>query len=311
MKLISRPPISYYGGKQRMAHNIVPLIPQHTVYVEPFAGGAAVLFKKPWPKVTNTHNYREVINDNKIDLINFYRTLRDPVLGPKLCDRLALTTYSRAVHKTRKQDFLDPVERAASFYCDIQMSFANVQGAGWRTGVFGVNHAATWANKVSNLSEYIDRMSSIHIECDDAISVIKRWDSPQTFFYCDPPYPNAHQGHYKGYTQEDFNLLIETLNDAQGSFLLSNYNQPGVPDTWERFEFASRATSKKCGSIATRGKKAVRLKSERVEILWRRFNKYPVRPEIQKLYDSGAFDCFAKSGLKSVYDTQMKFPAEF
>jgi DNA adenine methylase len=42
---------SYAGGKQRMASRIVKLLPKHTVYVEPFVGGAAVLCAKPWPEV--------------------------------------------------------------------------------------------------------------------------------------------------------------------------------------------------------------------------------------------------------------------
>ena len=62
-----KPPISYYGGKQRMASKIIPLIPPHTVYVEPFAGGAAILFNKPWPSVTNRDHYREIINDTDGD----------------------------------------------------------------------------------------------------------------------------------------------------------------------------------------------------------------------------------------------------
>lgn len=36
-------PITYYGGKQSMLKNILPLIPPHNVYNEPFAGGAALL----------------------------------------------------------------------------------------------------------------------------------------------------------------------------------------------------------------------------------------------------------------------------
>lgn len=46
-------PIAYYGGKQRLASRIVKLMPKHTVYVEPFCGGAAVLFVKPFPSISD------------------------------------------------------------------------------------------------------------------------------------------------------------------------------------------------------------------------------------------------------------------
>lgn len=39
-------PISYYGGKQKLAGKIVELIPAHNLYAEPFIGGGAVYFKK-------------------------------------------------------------------------------------------------------------------------------------------------------------------------------------------------------------------------------------------------------------------------
>ncbi len=41
-------PIAYYGGKQQMLRHILPLIPRHQIYVEPFFGGGAVYWaKKP------------------------------------------------------------------------------------------------------------------------------------------------------------------------------------------------------------------------------------------------------------------------
>ncbi|MCC7452959.1 MAG: DNA adenine methylase, partial [Crocinitomix sp.] len=40
-------PITYYGGKQKLVSLILPNIPQHTVYVEPFVGGGAIFFAKP------------------------------------------------------------------------------------------------------------------------------------------------------------------------------------------------------------------------------------------------------------------------
>lgn len=61
-----RTPITYYGGKQRMLGYILPLIPDHTLYVEAFSGGAAVFFAKKPSKA-------EVINDLRGDVVNFYR----------------------------------------------------------------------------------------------------------------------------------------------------------------------------------------------------------------------------------------------
>jgi DNA adenine methylase len=40
-------PITYYGGKQQLSGRIIPLIPEHTLYCEPFLGGGAVFFRKP------------------------------------------------------------------------------------------------------------------------------------------------------------------------------------------------------------------------------------------------------------------------
>jgi DNA adenine methylase len=44
-------PITYYGGKQKMLKHILPMIPKHTCYVEPFVGGGAVFWAKQQAKV--------------------------------------------------------------------------------------------------------------------------------------------------------------------------------------------------------------------------------------------------------------------
>ena len=64
-----RPPVTYFGGKSRLAPWIASLLPPHRVYVEPFCGSAAVLFAK----APSTH---EVINDRDGNLVNFLRVLR-------------------------------------------------------------------------------------------------------------------------------------------------------------------------------------------------------------------------------------------
>ena len=45
-----RVPLTYWGGKQLLAGRIVPLLAEHTGYVEPFCGGAAVFWRKPQSK---------------------------------------------------------------------------------------------------------------------------------------------------------------------------------------------------------------------------------------------------------------------
>jgi DNA adenine methylase len=291
-----KPIISYYGGKQRMAHHIIPLIPRHTVYVEPFCGGATVLFAKPWPNVTNNNHYREVINDHAKRLINFYQQMREN--GEELVRQIQLTLHSEAEYKTAKDlETGTPLERARRYYVNVQQSFSNKLNGGWGRRVFCMNTGATWANKIAELPQYLERMASVQVSCDDALKVIKQFDSPQTFFYCDPPYPAADQGHYAGYTIDHFRELVSTLDACHGSFLLSNYDQPGVtmPSDWERFEFETTASSR--GRVGyDRSKKADESDQnrKRTEIVWRRFNRVPVREEIQKLYDSGSFDCFAK-----------------
>src|SRR5437667_12385468 len=59
-------PLSYIGGKRRIAKQLVSLIPDHVTYVEPFAGGAQVFFHKPRSKV-------EVLNDLDDEIVNFLR----------------------------------------------------------------------------------------------------------------------------------------------------------------------------------------------------------------------------------------------
>lgn len=278
-----------------MSSKIVPLIPRHTVYVEPFAGGAAVFFKKPWPKVTNNDHYTEVLNDKDQHLINFYQQLRDN--GDALCDKLAVTLNSEAEHQLAKNlNCEDKIEAARRYYVNSQQSFVNRINGGWNRGVYGRNLGATWANKVNQLPEYINRMSGVLIACDDALKIIKQWDSPQTFFYCDPPYPGTDCGHYADYTIQDFQALVDALNNVQGSFLLSNYDQPDVsiPIDWQRFEFEATASSRsRVGYDRSKKMDESAQNRKRTEIVWRRFNRVSVREEIQRLYNSGAYDCFA------------------
>ena len=61
-----RGPLAYIGGKRAIATKIIEVFPKHTTYVEAFAGGAQVFFRKEPSKV-------EVLNDLDGEMVNFYR----------------------------------------------------------------------------------------------------------------------------------------------------------------------------------------------------------------------------------------------
>jgi DNA adenine methylase len=316
-----RPLFSYYGGKQRMASKIISLLPRHTVYVEPFCGGAAVMFKKPWPPATNNDHYREVLNDIDNRIINLYSTVQEPETFERF-RRIVSRPLSRAAHKTaqkrNKRAVLDPTGRdvraAADYWVNIQQSFGNVRHGGWRTDVFGRNSAAIWSGVIQRLPQYLDRMMSVYLECDDALAVIKRWDSPQTLFYCDPPYPEADQGdYYQGYTQADFERLCNALDEAQGSFVLSCYDNPSARERWQRFEFRTHCAASCRGKTGVTKDRTRKASAEslgdrtRTEVLWRVDRSANARLEIQKVWEQwgwhegiGMTEAFGKRKLGKV-----------
>ena len=66
--MFKRPIVARVGGKSKLAETIVNLIPSHDTYVEAFAGGASVFFKKP-----KNISKLEVLNDKDKDIANIYQ----------------------------------------------------------------------------------------------------------------------------------------------------------------------------------------------------------------------------------------------
>jgi DNA adenine methylase len=290
-----RPLLSYYGGKQRLASRIVAWLPRHTVYVEPFCGGSAVFFAKSAAMVTNSYHYHEVLNDHDQRLMTVYRVCQNRVTRQALIERLTYTPYSRMAHQESKKiqrawHEYDPIAQAWSVLVNLRQSFANIPHSGWATSVSDSNHAASWANWRDALPTMMDRLREVYLECDDAMAVIKRWDSPQTCFYCDPPYVGADQGDYRGYTRDDFKVLVDVLDACQGSFVLSGYAAclPYIPAAWEMQTIeaycSASAEGRTNGHDRTRAATAAEMGDRtRTEYLWRMDRSPSMRPEIQAL----------------------------
>lgn len=240
-KSVLKTPISYYGGKQKLVKEIIPLIPEHSLYGEPFVGGGAIFFAKEASDV-------EVINDTNKELINFYNILQNRFV--ELQKMVAVTLHSRSLHRDAQVVYefphlFDEIKRAWAVWVLSTQSFSAMLD-----GSFGYDKTDnTTTKKISNkrsqfTEEFAIRLQNVQIECADALYVITSRDTDNSFFYIDPPYFNSNCGHYLGYTEQDFENLLKLLVTIKGKFLLSSYPSPVLqryqrPNGWNYKTFES------------------------------------------------------------------------
>lgn len=263
-------PFPWFGGKARLAPHIVPLLPAHTVYCEPFGGAASVLFAKARSKL-------EVYNDVDLGVVSFFRVLRDR--PDELQHLLALTPYSRAEYldcRDTWSDGADDLERARRWFC---MTFQAFGGGGkggcltgWATDVRGRKNGSrprTFAWRVDRLHTFADRLRQVQIECDDWRAILDRYDQEEVCFYLDPPYlPSTRKSGTYAHelTEADHAEFVERLHTLRANVVLSGYDSPlytQLDDTFERFEFTVALASAKTIDVA---------RATRTEVVWVRSN---------------------------------------
>lgn len=211
-------PISYYGGKQNMVSSILPLIPKHNIYTESFFGGGAVFFAKE-------PSESEIINDTNTMVVNFYEIVISDF--KKLKAKIEATLFSRASYKVadtiyRMPHLFDKIQQAWAFYIATNMGFSCLIGS-WGYDKYGKRVKAFQNKKIAFNSNIFKRLANVQIENNDALKVIQSRDAEDAFHYVDPPYIDTHQGHYGGYTKEDYKKLLDVLSIVKGKFLLSSY----------------------------------------------------------------------------------------
>lgn len=215
-------PISYYGGQQNMLKDILPLIPSHRLYNEPYAGGAALLFAKEPVEIN-------VINDLNGEIVNFYRTA--VANFPALSKEIRRTLHCRKQMNVAKfiynnPDYFSSVQRAWAVWAMSKLCFsADFTGSFslCRTGKCQTAHRLE-RGKSNFTIELKTLLEKCTIEQDDAINVIKQYDSPDAFHYLAPPYVNCNMGHYENmFGEENLRELLDVIARVQGKFMLTMY----------------------------------------------------------------------------------------
>jgi len=225
-----RQAFSSIGGKAAIAKDLIAAFPPHRVYVEPFAGGAAVFFRKE-------KTPQEVLSDMSEDVTFIYKAIqnlsdediaalqrRNWVVDRDLFNRL------RAEYRAATwQSDLDRL------YCLLYLRHA-VFGSGDPSKSVDISALGKTLTIPYDLPDIRERLSGVTVVRADARDVIKQLDSPDTLFYLDPPYP-VGTGQRKDYaygaefTVDDLKELFDILSRIKGKFLLSipAILQPLVP----------------------------------------------------------------------------------
>lgn len=210
------PIVPWPGGKRRLAKHIIPLIEKspHHCYVEPFAGGAAILFMRTPAPV-------EIINDLNGELVRLYRCVRHHL--DELIRQFRWALVSREMFKwaqMERPETLTDIQRAARFFYLQKLAFgAKVSGQSFGT-------AATAGPRLNllrieeDLSAAHLRLARVTIEHLSWQDCIARYDRSETLFYCDPPYYET-EGYGSDFGLEQHEALAAVLGALKGRAVLS------------------------------------------------------------------------------------------
>jgi len=292
-----RSPIVWFGGKGRMTRTLLPLLPEHHTYVEPFGGGASLLLAKQPARV-------EVYNDLDSGLVHFFRTLRDPELFARFHHLAALTPHSREEYACCMQEHEaepDPAVRAYKWFVVARMSFSGRFASSISMNVQGTSRgmAATcsrWLSILEQLPAIARRLQRVQVEHADFQRVLAHYDSAQTLFYCDPPYVAATRsgGVYRhDFSDADHERLVDSLLHLRGMALLSGYRAP-VHERLEAAGWQRRDYPTSCYAAGRTRRSGIRGSGSgmrlqpRVESVW--LNPAALAASEQQTDDQGAAD---------------------
>ena len=183
----------------------------------------------------------EVYNDFNPNLANLYRCVRDH--PDELCDELRYTLNSRTDfdhirNMLHTQTEIPDIKRAAYFYQLIRESYASGLDS------FASHPHSMW-NNFPLIHEACRRLQKVVIENKDFEKLIKQYDRPESFFYCDPPYYET-EDYYEdvGFTEKDHERLADCLSKIDGKFLLSYNDCPRIRELYSRPGIVIESTSR-------------------------------------------------------------------
>lgn len=221
-------PYGRMGGKSKLKKKLIKYFPtnyEDMTYIEPFFGAGSLFFYKEPSK-------KEVINDldkNIFILMKGFKKYNGDEISTAIngnYDKEAFIKIKEAKPKTEYEKFLQVLLL-------IKLSFfGKMKSHGGRPKI-----NSNYGNK------YNERLKNTIILNKDYKEVIKKYDSPQSFFYLDPPYSMSED--YKYYDNQYINIneLYELLKNIKGKFLISYDDNKEAKELFKEFKIINVTTT--------------------------------------------------------------------
>jgi DNA adenine methylase len=220
-------PIRYFGSKGGFYNKIIEHFPKetYTTYVEPFGGTYIVGLKKPLCNV-------EIYNDLEKNVYSLYKVISDTELFKEFKDKCDLVFYSDDIRKEFKEELkneLSLVDRAFYFFYTNRTSHNGMGGFSVNTHIRRTMSKAIsdYLSSIDRLPELHDRLSKVIISNTDGVSLIKKYDNPNTLIYCDPPYEQSTRtdARYKvDMDREGHVSFLNSVIESKSKILISGYD---------------------------------------------------------------------------------------
>ena len=226
--------IPYYGGKYELSKTLVPLIPTHERYIEVFAGGLSMFFRKSKAKWN-------VLNDIDNNIVNLYICVmyeRDKLVKnlfwiPK--SRKLFLDFREEIKENKEIEIPDPKQAAKYFYC-IRNSFNKLMHT-----PFSMNKDMNknWDEEFEYSRMFLGGATIENLDFGTLFD--KYYPKEDDFWYLDPPYIIAtEKGSYymNNFTIEDHTRLRDCVNkidEANGKFMVSYDYRPEVKELYKEY----------------------------------------------------------------------------
>lgn len=206
--ILVAPVLKWVGGKRQLIEDISPLIPkQISTYVEPFVGGAAILFHLQ-PK-------KAIINDFNDELMNVYQVIKENPNGLiKILEKHKEANSEEYYYETRALDRTSDYENLSKEEKAGRILYLNktcynglfrVNSSGQFNAPYGKYKNPAIVNDVTikAVSNYFNSANIKFLNGDykEALKGLRKG----TFVYLDPPYmPVSSSSNFTGYTENGF-----------------------------------------------------------------------------------------------------------